>query len=90
MRVDVEAVQEDLRKAGLVLLAAAIIEHFIKGAGLNLTVVLSGIVMWNCWSNQIHPQRGKQIMTTIALIIATVMLAMLIIGIWQQKHGHKH
>jgi len=29
-------------------------------------------------------------MTTIALIIATVMLAMLIIGIWQQKHGHKH
>ncbi|HIC87387.1 MAG TPA: hypothetical protein EYP03_04075 [Aquificae bacterium] len=46
MRVDVEAVQEDLRKAGLVLLAAAIIEHFIKGAGLNLTVVLSGIVMW--------------------------------------------
>ncbi|GEM_PF-4030283 len=46
MKVNVEAVQEDLRKAGLVLLAAAIIEHFIKGAGLNLIVVISGMIMW--------------------------------------------
>jgi len=46
MKFDVIAIQEDLRKAGLVLLAAVIIEHFIKGAGFNLIVAVTGVVMW--------------------------------------------
>lgn len=46
MKFDVTAIQEDLRKAGLVLLAAVIIEHFIKGAGFNLVVAITGAIMW--------------------------------------------
>ncbi|HIP94802.1 MAG TPA: hypothetical protein EYH20_05645 [Leucothrix sp.] len=46
MRFDVAAIQEDLRKAGLVLLAAVIIEHFIKGIGFNLVVAITGAIMW--------------------------------------------
>ncbi len=46
MKVDIPAVQEDLRKAGLVLLAAVIIEHFIKGEGLNLAVAITGAILW--------------------------------------------
>ena len=46
MKVDIPAVQEDLRKAGLVLLAAVIIEHFINGAGFNLAVAITGAILW--------------------------------------------
>ena len=46
MKVDIPAVQEDLRKAGLVLMAAVIIEHFIKGAGFNMTVAITGAILW--------------------------------------------